>query len=348
MRGTPQLRRRFRGLGELRIASGTSDSRLVKLLDAMLLTLFNTGRLDILRAIKARRLRPLEVWEQYRAGKVDNLPSEAAFKPLGATWERWAPALKATPAHRRDVGNYGKRLAKLAGKMATVRELPAALLAFRVQCDSKPVTFNRARAAAQAFLRDTVGRRSDVYGQVVEIGTLKAGSRKVMGGLSPQEAIGVARALPRSLAGQWLAMCVSGMGPGELEGAWEPEGDGLRIHGTKRESRDRLVPWLLEIPRPRHQAATLRKALRKHQKGLTPYVGRRTFAHWMEEAGIPRARRRLYMGHAAGDVTDLYEGHDVKRFLPEDAGRLRTYLAPIWSSLTDLLTDVAKKRRGKR
>ena len=42
----------------------------------------------------------------------------------------------------------------------------------------------------------------------------------------------------------------------------------------------------------------------------------------MEEAGIPRARRRLYMGHGARDVTDLYEVHRVTSFLREDTARL--------------------------
>jgi hypothetical protein len=46
----------------------------------------------------------------------------------------------------------------------------------------------------------------------------------------------------------------------------------------------------------------------------------------MEEAGVPRTRRRLYLGHGAKDVTDLYEVHDVTAFLAEDAARLGEYL----------------------
>ncbi len=47
---------------------------------------------------------------------------------------------------------------------------------------------------------------------------------------------------------------------------------------------------------------------------------------WLEGAGIPRTRRKLYMGHGKTDVTDLYERHDVERFLAEDGEKLRTYL----------------------
>jgi len=47
----------------------------------------------------------------------------------------------------------------------------------------------------------------------------------------------------------------------------------------------------------------------------------------LEAASIPRTRRRIYLGHGAGDVTDLYEAHEVAAFLVEDAERLQRYLA---------------------
>ena len=37
-------------------------------------------------------------------------------------------------------------------------------------------------------------------------------------------------------------------------------------------------------------------------------------------------RRRLYMGHGAKDVTDLYEHTQVAAYLEEDAGLLRRFL----------------------
>ena len=32
------------------------------------------------------------------------------------------------------------------------------------------------------------------------------------------------------------------------------------------------------------------------------------------------------MGHKGGDVTDLYEWHEVKAFLAEDAAKLRAFI----------------------
>ena len=53
---------------------------------------------------------------------------------------------------------------------------------------------------------------------------------------------------------------------------------------------------------------------------------RKTFSNWCEGAGIPRTRRRLYLGHGRRDVTDLYEEHDVSSFLENDAKALRRFV----------------------
>ncbi len=64
---------------------------------------------------------------------------------------------------------------------------------------------------------------------------------------------------------------------------------------------------------------------------VIPYDLRKTFVNWLEAAGVPRTRRIMYMGHGKRDVTDLYERHDVERFLAEDGERVRKHLgdAPV-------------------
>jgi hypothetical protein len=49
---------------------------------------------------------------------------------------------------------------------------------------------------------------------------------------------------------------------------------------------------------------------------------------WMEDAEIPRTRRRLYLGHSAQDVTDRYEKREITAFLAEDRDRLLKVLGP--------------------
>jgi hypothetical protein len=59
---------------------------------------------------------------------------------------------------------------------------------------------------------------------------------------------------------------------------------------------------------------------------VDPYDLRRSDATWLETAGIPRTRRRLYLGHGTRTVTDLYERHQVEAFLAEDGARLRSFI----------------------
>jgi integrase len=68
------------------------------------------------------------------------------------------------------------------------------------------------------------------------------------------------------------------------------------------------------------------QALRKVRTDVRPYDARKTFAHWMEQTGIVRSRRRMYLGHETGDVTELYERVELARFLEEDADRMTAYL----------------------
>ena len=41
---------------------------------------------------------------------------------------------------------------------------------------------------------------------------------------------------------------------------------------------------------------------------ITPYVGRRSFARWMEECGIPETHQQAYLGHGPRTITDRIGG----------------------------------------
>ena len=59
---------------------------------------------------------------------------------------------------------------------------------------------------------------------------------------------------------------------------------------------------------------------------IMPYDLRCTYANWLEAASITPTRRRLYMGHGAGDVTGLHALHAVTTFLEGDAYELRAFI----------------------
>ena len=123
-------------------------------------------------------------------------------------------------------------------------------------------------------------------------------------------------------------MASTGMGAGEYWGRWHLQGDRIHIEGTKRAGRVRDVPLVTPPAVPRMHRRTFEDGVRERSRDLTPYDLRRSYANWLEAAGIPRARRRLYLGHSAGDVTDLYEMHEVAALLVDDARRLTSLLEP--------------------
>jgi integrase len=75
---------------------------------------------------------------------------------------------------------------------------------------------------------------------------------------------------------------------------------------------------------------------------VQPYDLRRCFARWMESAGIPRIRRKMYMGHATGDVTELYERHELEAYLAADAAKLRE-----WAGVSETTTHALKLERAQ-
>lgn len=127
------------------------------------------------------------------------------------------------------------------------------------------------------------------------------------------------------------------MGPKEFFDGWKIQGTGVHVPGTKREARDRTVPLVLperfssasgqrELT-TEHRARRFAKALAKASDDrVQPYDLRRIYATWLEKAQIPRTRRRRYLGHAIGDVTELYEQDELERYLAEDAARLEAFV----------------------
>ena len=125
----------------------------------------------------------------------------------------------------------------------------------------------------------------------------------------------------------WWALCTTGMRPAEFWGEWSIERDQIKIVAAKREGRvDRFVPLLGTPAAPTMMPSGFDSALGRLGVKVAPYDGRRSYANWLEAAGIPRTRRKLYLGHGQTDVTDLYEWHEVKAFVAEDRAKLQAYI----------------------
>lgn len=335
-RGSFRLDRVFVGVGRISRASGTTDARLFKQLDQMLTSLHLAGRADVLAQVQSGTLRPLEVWAHFRSGKWHEIPAAGHLQPLSAVMPVWAETHQASPAHRRDRMGHVKALLVHARPGATLEDLPAVVAAYRSACEREGIgrTFNKARAAAQAFVRSTqaLGKHDPIWQRISAIRVLATTPKLDRHPVGVAEAKRVRKLLGGEAGRIWWDLCTSGMGPKEYwEDGWERERTlgGLRIFGKKRKGRRRVVPLVLLPQRPMltrdGMQSALRRLVRRGGPKVTLYVPRKSWTNWMVTARIPRNRRKSYLGHG-GDITDLYERPELRAWLRQDAAALKRVL----------------------
>ncbi len=313
-RGTFLVDRVFPGIGRVRRASGTTSARTFQALNRMLDDCYNDGALSALGAIRDGSLTLLTAYTAYRRGGVKAIPDAPAMRDVAPLWVAWQDATP-NPETRRDRGTAWRRLEEMLADGATVAALPDAVREARTALMEHPPTFNRLRSAVLAFLRDQLGRRHATYLEVSGTPGLKeTPARRVAP--TPEHALRTRDALPAKAAAIWWSMVTTGMGPHELDGEWHVDGDTVFIGGTKRAARRRIVPRIAEPARRAMGWKQLRLEL--VALGVQPYDGRRAFAHLLEESGVPRTRRKMYLGHAAGDVTGGYETAELREYLAAD------------------------------
>lgn len=325
---TKELDRRFRHVGRIKRSWGTTHKPTQRRLNEMMTVLFETGRLDILRQIQSGELSPLQVYDAYRTNDLNRLPTAATMAPLKESMEKWITKKECSEAHRRSLMQSLRHLLKSSGQRSTVSVLPTLLIALREKMQGKhPRSFNLARAAAQAFVKSTQGKNSKLWAEVSNVEVLKVTPSRHRHPLTPSELREITAEIDWRIVDMVWSMATTGMGPSEYWGKWERREDRVEIHGTKRSGRERVVPAIVLISQPHFEYAAFRRHLRDASDNqVTPYDLRRSYANWLESAGIPRTRRKLYLGHGSTDVTSLYEWHEVTAFLAEDAAKLRAYV----------------------
>lgn len=310
----------------------------------MVTTLNETGRSDILRAIREGELSPLAVYESFRVNELHRLPLGKELMPLKETMTAWNEASEVGRQRKADNKSAIKRL---SAKGTTVASLPDALNQVRQDLvrEKHPAQFNRIRATALAFLRDTVKRSHRLYGEVRDVALLKEKKAPERNPQTWEQICWASSSMDskRDNAHFW-AMALTGMGPKEcfIDG-FKVLPDRVVIFGEKRKSRTRIVPRLIAYwgALPPADVAPAREMRRfgerlYEQTGIHSYDLRRTYANWLEAAGVPRTRRKLYLGHAKSDVTDIYEQHEVEQFLADDAAKIEAFFgqAPITTHIT--------------
>lgn len=362
--GSIRIRRKFKtGSTYISISQrcGTKDKREVKHLNSMLDSLFSRGQLGILRSLAKGTLTLMQVRDAFDAHALDSLPDENTIKPLREHLLTWLDSYNIAETTRAGYRSCFNQLLGFGAKSATVADLPDMLEEMRVKyaAEKKAQGFNGARSAVQAYLRNTLKRNNPLYLAVQAVEPLKIKARRAGNPLSVGQVLELMTKLPDTMAKMVWTLCVTGMNALEYANGWEIDGQTIRIHGTKRASRERVIPLFVspsEICRPEGVRLTigrftggkyskkptsralmirqvtwyppLLQALRvasKHQ--VQPHDCRRTFARWLNEAGLYDSHQAAYMGHGPRTITALYKSPRIlAEMLEADRQKVMRYL----------------------
>lgn len=339
--GTLIIDLRFRGVGRIKRVSGTNDGRVLARVKHCMKQLAADARLDILRAIRDHDLEPLAVYEAWKSGTLHKLPLGRTAGLLVPMMREWLERFDCSPKHRQSI-EYSIRAIEKERKSALVAELPQVVDALRVTMGSEhPRMWNLLKSHAQAFVRENFKRSSPLYTELTasEVLTVRAARKprplttKEMQERFPKPSIDPVDAIA------W-GMATTGMLQHEYWGSWQVKRVSVHIAGTKRAGRVRDVPLVMRPPVPTMHRRTFENKLRERCPDMEARDLRNTYATWLEDAPIPRTRRRMYLGHGVKDVSDLYERREIEAFLAEDAEKLKAFIAP--EVLQAMLMEVVK------
>ena len=321
--------RRFPGVGRIHRASGTLNPAVRRKINRALDRLYDNGRLDVLRAVRDGHVTPMQAYDAVRLESVHALPVGETMPLLDTAMAQWIDraAAEYSDKHVNNLHTARRYFAK-HDATAQVADLARVLEELRTSAlgTKHPRSFNLARAAALAFVRATLKKSHPLWIAVSAVEPRKVPKRALGRALEPND---MRTYFPHPetdpLDAVAWSLATTGMGSKEYWGRWQTMRDRLHIKGTKRSGRERDVP-LVRVPTvPPISRDWFEKSFRVRFNDITPYDMRRTFARWMELAGIPRTRRKLYLGHGARDVTDLYERAEMTAYLVDDGRKLRAF-----------------------
>lgn len=365
-RGSLKIDRIFRGgVGRINRHTGTNQQVVFRRISQMLTDLYEHGHLAYLRDIKSGKLSMLAALEACRSLGIEGIPTPDLARPLSDAWGNWLQSFRVdadiSEIHLDDLARRLRQLctrkvpdrddqtreildeeATAANLARPVIELPQLLGEYR-EYGRGTTSFNRVRAACQAFARDNGGRQSALWQGITNVKRFKErplADRKRYP-LEVSELVALVEVMDDDTARAVLSMALTGMGPTEFWGYWEDLPPVVFIHGEKRKGRNRQI---LRLVKPWHpdtlRVDVFRRLLPKvgGSVGLPvrPYDLRRTFARLLENAGVVRSNCSAYMGHGPKGMFDLYAHAEAVRFLKRDADLVRAHLSPLKPHLVRL------------
>lgn len=337
-KGTLPVDKRYRDVGRIQLRSGTTDRDELKAFNGMLDNLFENGRFDVLRAIKNRTVSLKLVYHHYRKGTLHRLATVEHVLPLDPNLLNWiADYPKWEDNTRKRYRQCAEQLI-LMNRKGSVNDLPAMVRRYWKYCADPKRQFSRAfnqtRAVVLSYIGKEFGKSHPLYAAVRDVPNFTIKNRREGKPLPVWQVVELMAKVKPHMADMIWTMCLTGMHWKEYSGDWEIFSDRVLIHGTKREQRNRVIPFLGDPTDPNKDYCFpavgeehFRDTLRDASSGTVQiYDLRRTYAFWLSEADINPVRQAAYMGHKVRGMTQHYQQHKVTEFLLSDAEKLKAYI----------------------
>ena len=340
-RGTIPIDRSFKGVGRIRIVSGTTDETVyLKMMDT-LDNIHDAGNVPTLEALRDGSVTMMEVYSNAIQKGVTSQMTVNLDTPLKETLTEWLKTHEVKDSTRRSYKQHLDLIYKVCTVTDVVRDLPKRLDTYRRSAIKRNIgtTFNRVRAVVMAFAKARYRDTSDFYLSIKQVPSV-AIQRKGVGNvaLPVTDIVTFTQGMNNKCVEMVWSMCTGGFRLGEYleenDTTWNTTNDRLNIiknnpgHGNKGYTRTVMLPFPVSKPTlgERQFRRHLETAVKKSGLKVSSHTFRKCFSHWMELSGIPRTRRKGYLGHGKSDITDIYEVHDVEKYLRDDAKDFRDFV----------------------
>ncbi len=331
MTGSLPIDLQFKGIGRLHVRSGTMRRQTRDAMKQMLRTLYQVGRLDVLRDLKANRVtrdagvRAVPPREAPRvADRRPDAPASTAWTSGSTQKEIAAAHPRATTARRGPVSQARAR------RRPSPIFPPCSATHRKASLGVRARTFNKDRGGAPG-LRPCGARRAALARLACKrVRPLKLPKERRLPVQSAHRGAGEGArgdAGSRITPGPSGRSASPGCGPKRCSrrsgtaGASSPTGPDP---WHEEPGADRVVPRVGILVKPATGRLAFYRRLRTHERRHgNPYDLRRTYAQWLDLARIPQFRQDYYMAHGPKDLNALYKRmREVRAYLREDAAAL--------------------------
>ncbi|PYO40433.1 MAG: hypothetical protein DMD33_17585 [Gemmatimonadetes bacterium] len=354
-KGSFRLDRIFPGVGRINLSSGAKTAAEYRKRDALLSELYETGHLELLRAIRARRLTVAEVFAAQRTQRLSYLAADVLLtRPLWPELEAWFPRSARTIATRRRYEVSWRALKRRLAEAFPVRVADLVDVPWGEVASAwgrSPADWNHLRRAVSRFLSTLLGDKWHPFRRLVLKDFPRARESKGrVPDLSPTGFWKIVNAAPAHVRSAYVTLAVTGLRVGEYL-RLKPEDlraatYGLHVPGTKTAGSDDVVvvgeewwSWVKNaVPAPLGYA-WLRKHWSRacaavHVTGVTLHSLRHCCGQWAVNAGVPEAQVQAALRHETPGTTRIYT-------LQKARGQVARALAGV-------LLSRSPSRRGRR